>query len=429
MKIIIIIITLIISLVILRKKGVSRLLWLMGGILYIHDLQILSPFRVHIILIFSFIISIVREKGFMVEVRRYPFKWITLILLIIHLMVGFMDERISLLSGMSRAIMTFSSTYLCFFLGYLSIKRNEDFVFFIKEIVILLIPIIIWGFITGILQSNPYYNALTSSFGEDVGIWGDVQDRGYRVCSFLSNPIVYGAVMGMFCMFMFIFLQPQYQSTKYLLCICLMANVLMSNSRTGLVTMGLMVLLYIILVYGKNFFALLRITIVIILLLVVAYNMSGSLQSIFDSVIDLYKTGGEHTQGSDVDLKITQMTISVLYFYEKPWFGHGFDFFNEELVGFDDKLAGLEGYIYSLLIEQGLVMIIAVCLFAIMFIYYCLKNKKSFMYRNFTVATFVSFVFFICATGTYGNVFEYFALLLGVNIKMIQLHSSMIYRC
>ena len=108
MTIIIIIITLIISLVILRKKGVSRLLWLMGGILYIHDLQILSPFRVHIILIFSFIISIVREKGFMVEVRRYPFKWITLILLIIHLMVGFMDERISLLSGMSRAIMTFS---------------------------------------------------------------------------------------------------------------------------------------------------------------------------------------------------------------------------------------------------------------------------------------------------------------------------------
>ncbi len=428
MKIIIIIITLIISLVILRKKGVSRLLWLMGGVLYIHDFQIHPPFGIHIILIFSFIVSVLREKIFKIEVQKYPFKWVTLILLIIHIMIGLVDDRISLLSGMSRSIMRFSTTYLCFFLGYLSIKKDGDFIYFVNKLVVLLIPIIIWGFITGILQSNPYYDAITSSFGNNVGIWSEVQDRGYRVCSFFSNPIVYGAVMGMFCMFMFIFLQPQYQSTKYLLCACLLINVLMANSRTGLVSTGLLVLLYIILVYGRNVFALLRITIVMTLLLVLAYNMSGSLQSIFDSIIDLYKTGGEHTQGSDVDLKITQMTISLLYFYEKPWFGHGFGFFDEELIGHDKKLAGLEGYIYNLLIEQGVFMIIAVCLFAVWFIYYCLKNKSSFMYRNFTVATFVSFVFFICATGTYGNVFEYFALLLGVNIKMIQLHSSMIYR-
>ena len=154
------------------------------------------------------------------------------------------------------------------------------------------------------------------------------------------------------------------------------------------------------------------------------YNVE-SIASMIDSVVNLWTTGGNNTSGSNMDLKSEQLAVSLVYFQEAPIWGHGIDYFKNYIqvrYGTLSGLAGLEGYGYRMLVELGIVMIIAFIVFVIDFICVIIcQKRKSPLLSSIILGQFIAFIFFLMATGDYGKVFEYAFILIGINLKYLLL--------
>ena len=155
------------------------------------------------------------------------------------------------------------------------------------------------------------------------------------------------------------------------------------------------------------------------------YNQFGFIRPMMDSAIDLVTTGGVNTQGSTTDLKVQQWEVSLLSFYDAPFFGHGLSYFNEVMGNKDSfvynpLIAGMEGYQYKLLIEQGGFMIIAVIIFYIQLLAIFFKKRIYSQTISYTgIACTISFLFFICATGVYGSAFLHFGIYIGILLRCV----------
>lgn len=426
MKIVILFCIILISWNIIKNTGLKRFLWLMGGVLFIPSIVgVIASFSAHSIFIISYIVSQFRYKKIKKNIEDYPFKNISLIILIICMLIGLFDDRIPMISKFSRGLIEFITTYLCMFVGYTSINKKDDLEKILNGLVSILFIISIYGLISAVSKSNPIYDMFSIIYTNEVGIWSHVQDRGYRVCSFMDNSIVYGAVMGFFSLFISLYWHPQKKYTKYILLILLLLNVIVANSRTGLVSTALLFALYYLIRYGISFLTI-KYIVASIFVCALLYNIPF-FQSILNSGIDLVLTGGENTHGgSNMELKEGQLEASLFYFHKAPYFGNGFAYFNEVLGNkdsfyYDPALFGLEGYGYKLLVEDGIFMMIAVTFFFLSLLIFCLKNRSRFpTSSSFVIASTSSFLFFIFATGTYGSVFIFYFLILGLILKYMR---------
>ena len=354
--------------------------------------------------------------------KIYPFKNISILIFIVLLLTGLLDERIPLSSRITRPTTEFILTYITFFIGFCSINNINELKYILNRLIRILLILCTYGIFTFILQNNPLYDIVSSSFsGSNVaGIWSNIQSRGYRVCSFLSNPIVYGGFSGM----MFIIINSLYQNSKnnllkYTLLLLILANVFIANSRTGIFStlFGLIIFYFLKNKLSYKNFLLLFATIFCAIIL---YNTLDFIKPIFDSVIDLVITGGINTGGSNIELKETQWKTSILYFYDAPFFGNGFSYFheiigNKDSSSFNNDIAGMEGYQYKLLIENGLFMIIAVIIFYTRIIMFFYKNKSIFGYLGLSCT--LLFLFFINSAGTYGSAFLHFGIYIGLILR------------
>ena len=111
--------------------------------------------------------------------------------------------------------------------------------------------------------------------------------------------------------------------------------------------------------------------------------------------------------------------------WRHPYFGSGFNYFREVIVLKDaaasEALAGLEGYGYKLLVEEGIFMIIAVSWLFLSILWYFLKRLSVKQYSSMGVAWTLSFLFFIISTGTYGGVFTICMIFIGMLLKYVQI--------
>lgn len=301
MKYLFILICLFIGLLILKSKGINRLTWLIIGILFTYNDIVItntSYITAHQLYLILYAGSLIIHKEMQAEFKNFPFKKITFIILIILCCIGFLDLRISPISKIARIFNNFLG-YFTLFIGFSAIKNLNEWNIIQKKSRIYFLFIGIFGLLTWTWQQNPYYDLVTSIFKIDneVGIWSEVQDRGYRVVATIGNPIVYGFLMGtMLLHFLKVFQDKK--NTFYILCgFVLSSNLILANSRTSIVALGLCVLLFLLLTYKLSIKFLTYIiggTICIIGI----YICIPTIQPILDSVIDIALTGGEKTVGS-----------------------------------------------------------------------------------------------------------------------------------
>ena len=410
---------------IIETNGVQRTLWLIGSILFISDSIVLwGPFNSHFAFVFSFFISLFFHHEFKTCYKGYPLRKISIAIFIIYLLIGLVDTRIPIISRFSRPVTGFFSTYMAFFIGFCCVKNYNDLHVIFRDLVKMLVFVCAYGLYTFVIQSNPIYNLISNSFSGDLGIWANVQERGYRVCSFFSNPIVFGSVMGIYSLIILNLWRTKDKIFKSVVLTLLLLCVLIANSRTSIFTTLVAYILYFLLknkLSYKNF--LVAFSAVIIFLIM--YNQFAFIRPMINSAIDLVMTGGVNTQGSTTDLKVQQWEISLLSFYDTPFFGHGLSYFNEVMGNkdsyiYDPLIAGMEGYQYKLLIEQGGFMIIAVIMFYIQLFTLFLKkriNSRTISYVG--IASTFSFLFFICATGIYGSAFLHFGIYIGILLRCV----------
>ena len=326
--------------------------------------------------------------------------------------------------------MNFTSTVLCLFVGYSSLNSLKDWNIIQRKCLPIFALMACYGLFTWVIQYNPLYEIVNTSF-EKTEMWAEVQDRGYRVFSSMNNPIAYGAVMGMVTLYLTAGLNSLKTKIVYGILLLVLLNVLFSYSRSAIVGLILGFLVFIFLKYRITV-KLLGIILGCVCLTFIAYLNIPSIQSVVDLLIDIALTGGQSASGSNIELKDIQLETSLLYFSKSPFLGNGFRFFQEELlsgniVSYDGSLAGLEGYLFVMLVENGIFMIVAICIFFIQLLCFVLKRIRYGTVAYLGVAWIVYFLFFIYITGIYGNVFLYYMTFIGLIIKYLQLYDVLYF--
>ena len=419
MSILILAFVFVISLAIVTTKGNRRLLLLLCGLFFTYDCVRVcrSPdISAYTTMILCFPLSLWKHGELKANWKTYPLRWVTIAISIVVFLVGLLDNRLNFVSSFSRPFKDICESYLCFFIGYASIKSLSDWEKSQEYLWNIFTFVGIWGLITFVLQNNPWYDYVTSMYGNEVGIWSEVQTRGYRVSSFLSNPIVYGFVVGV------ILINRTVEKIKGVY--WAVALLFVANSRTSYAAVAIAFVIMYVLRYRfsvKAAFAMF----VLFGLSTVAYFNIEPFKNMIDLMSDLVLTGGANAGGSTTELKELQWVASMYYYVQAPWFGNGLAYFGEVIMegggGMSEDLAGMEGYVYKLLIEYGGVMIAAVLAFWSRTLWMYARYKKvNAPLSIVSISIVLSFLFFICATGTYGSVFVYTSIILGMNLKCLQ---------
>lgn len=380
----------------------------------------------HVLFPIAYLISMQMKGELKNEFRTFPFRKISIAIFIIYVLICVFNDPISIVNTVIKPVRYFISTYLNLFIGYCLLKQRCSWVSLSKTLLIIFSIYAIYGIYTFAMQGNPYYDFVVSVYGEGGvdGMWSGIQDRGYRVNSFLSNPIAYGLVMALATMGLWAY-HLRIRNKMAIILLCLIAfNVVLSNSRSSFSAFALGVIIYVILYYGVSRRMIIAILGGCVVVGILYYNVEN-VASMIDSVADIWQTGGDSTEGSNMELKNEQLAVSLLYFQESPIWGHGIGYFRDviqERYGTQSGLAGLEGYEYRLLVELGLVMIIAFIIFILKFMRIVIRYKiYDSLLSSITLGQFVAFVFFLMATGDYGNIFQYAFILIGINLKFLLL--------
>lgn len=425
MKTLFILILFVVMLMIIISKDTKRLVWLMAGIFFLNDTISIQPFNSYTLLLTAAFCSFALHGELKRTWKEFPFKWVLLVILVIHILVVQFDERyFPPLTYMSRIFNNFVPRFLALFVGYAIITSTNVWRKSAKHLAWIFLIMCIYGFITFALQGNPYDDMLHMAFGGEEGIWANVQERGYRVFSTLNNPIVYGYVMFLAASYLYLQKKVLSKNVYYALLLLTVLNAFLANSRTGLVAGALLTAIYALIEYRFSV-RILGFAASIVIVTLVLYQFVPFVQNAADSVLDIVFTGGENTSGSNVELKENQWETSLLFFYLHPYFGNGFNYFHETISQQYDTaeigLFGLEGYEYKLLVEEGLFMIIAVIWLFVSLIVFFFKRLEVKRFSSMGIAWIISFLFFINGTGTYGGIFTIGMLFIGMLLKYVQI--------
>lgn len=153
------------------------------------------------------------------------------------------------------------------------------------------------------------------------------------------------------------------------------------------------------------------------------YLIFPSIQGYVDLMLNLYEETG--AEGSTIEMRTLQFT-SVFGYIENDWLlGRGIGFFSKDLggnmMGRESGLKGLEGAILSILLERGLIGVVAWIVYYLSMIVFAIKRKRNDNYTSaFVVSAILAYVVFSNGTGDLGS--SYITLLMvGMGIKLLYL--------
>lgn len=410
----------------MAKKGHQRAVCLFVGLFILADYISIEPINAYALYMVAFIVSLGIHGEIKQEWNNFPFKRILILLLLLHVAVALHDSRINdnPIKMLSRVFNNFIPRYMALFVGYAALSRLGDWRKTAMPLFAIFAFMGMYGLFTWFLQSNPYYEMMNEAFKGKAGIWTEVQSRGYRVMSTLSNPIVYGFVMCMAGHFIFLWRKSMDVVAGAGLFSLVVLNAFLANSRTGIVAGVLLVLVFLLSKYRLSV-RMYRSIVICALVLSVSYFTIPPIQHVTDSVIDIAVSGGKQTQGSTVALKFDQWKAAGYFFAKSPFFGNGFHYFSELISGKDTSytggnLAGMEGYGYKLLVEEGLFMIIGAVVFFSGLCGYFFRRHYLGDYAHTGIAWTASFLAYLMFTGDYGGIFTIGMILIGMLLKFIQ---------
>lgn len=433
-KLPLILLTLFFSFQIIRHKGRNRLFWFIAGFLFCSNRIIIvtSPYiPSHRLLVFSLMISeLIRYRNFKHNWRKFPLKKSIIFVAIAYILIGLMDQRLSTFLKLYRPIYHTIETFFILFLAFASIENTKDLNWIIKRLTPLVIFIMLFGIFNFITKQNPYDQLISSAFSTESAFEvykTRVGDR-FRINSFADHPITYGYICAVLATF-YIFLPKRNHTIKRPLLIStvtlLIINLLFSNSRSPLLAFLLGVTLIITFVFNlKTKFKLMLLAIPLFIL---SYLTIPFINEKVDAITDVFLTGGENQEGSSMDMRYTQLAASYVLAMNNPIWGNGFAYIQEDLgwnsedKEYSSELRGFESYIFVLLIETGLIGIIAnLSIFLIVISYLFKKKRENKRLSAIAIALVFMFLTFILATGTL-NSWLISMTFIGILIKVLEL--------
>lgn len=402
---------------ILRSPGPKRLLWFFTGLLFFQDKIVLfetpTLMSFHRFLIFSLLFAeLIDFKEFYRQLKEFPLIKPLLIVLVGMVCIGIFDPRHPPLLNVYRITDQYIQRFFIIFLCYVNFKRSSDWKMIFDFFLIAAIISCMYGFYVFVTRSNPYDNYITVLYNSisEFDQYALDQAERFRVNSFVTHPIYYGYVLGLFLLLSFchVLHTNRLKIVHQFALVIIFLNLILTNSRTPLISTAAGFTAFIVIALTKK--AKIDIVVYGVFVCLLVYNVPFIQEKINNS-IDIFQTGGQKTNGSSIAMRTKQLTASIKEFKKGPFFGNGFYYIQENL-GFvnilknksDSDFQGFESYIYELLIEQGSVGILVNIIFFVSVGRFFLKKirvSKHFAGMGFSIL--IMFLVFIIGTGTLGS--------------------------
>jgi hypothetical protein len=441
-KIIFIVIAIFFAFNIISQKGIKKLPWFFAGILFFPPSVIIleSPyfdFQTFILFILLFV-TFINFKWFS-NFKSFPFKITLLFVLIAYLLIGLFDSRLNFFYSIYKPILLFFRFFSILFVVGFYVNNYKDIKYIYNKLLLFFSLFTIYGISNYITKRNEFYDFIVAGYG-GRNFANDNMLAGierFRVSSFSWHAIYYGFLLSMILMLIiFIFTAVKINKVQkvryFILFILLIINLFLTNSRSPIFAALLSISIYILFSFGT--LAKVKIFLIATITFGISYFYFPYVSNLItESTIGISTGSAKYENASSVSLRETQFAQSILIFNKNPIFGNGIDYITENL-GYssdenkrksDTNFFGFESYVYKLIIEQGIVGIVANLVLLISLFNWHLKlfSKVNFLKQKiiiFNIACLVGFIVFIVATGDLG-IFLFFMSFFSLNIKFLLL--------
>jgi len=261
------------------------------------------------------------------------------------------------------ATLRFISAYVFPVILWSRIQDKDDFIFLLKSMTIFALVMAGYILFEVAVGKNPYIETIIANKWVNGNVINYDEFRfGLKRCQgFLSTPAPSGLFFGLFSVVLYEVSSSLGAARKYLaLMVGLMGLcMLLSGTRSVIAASGVA---WIIVAKKEAFqarYLLFKLVLVLGLLAVIGPYLYDILDSFFNT---------EKVQGSNADMRMEQMMITLLYWANSPIWGNGSDFVWYFVKDVNADIAGAESVWFQLLIDMGLVGVIAylACVLSVM---------------------------------------------------------------
>lgn len=324
-------------------------------------------------------------KNLRSKLQGFPLKsyfWLTAI----SIAISFVISINPFTSNITKIVVVIAEQFMMPIMFYLMMCRHESFVKeFIYCLVIVLLLAGVYELVEYALGINPFFTYLMLNVDEDYLLGkfylGGERLGMLRVQSLFVSPnnLIYGAfIMSMVAVFN---LSHKYkEKIKFSLSLTFftLLLILLTNSRTVLIA-SVVILFPLFIPSRKNIKT-------IVVGLVIVLFAAPFLYKYVDNFTSSFSVSGKSDiEGSSVTMRSEQLAASFQIFWESPLIGHGYDatdYYIEE-KGWRDELRGGESIWFRLLIDRGLLGIIAY-----LFLFFEAARRCKFL-RNIYFSSFM----------------------------------------
>ena len=442
-KIIFYIIAGFLAIMIFRSPNEKKLYWVFISLLLFPRTIVFSktPFICFPVFILSvlYLDFLIHFKKTYKSFKQFPLRVPLLIFFFCLFLVSFFDTKLDFYLVLYKPFYFLLENFWPAFFAYCCIKTLKGVERTLDVVLSLLFICSVFGICNKIMDVNVYTAYISKIFDTiDFGnYYTTVKDTRFRISSFTWNPMYYGIVVALGILISIFYLTAfKLKRPKMIFCvvtlILLVINLFLVNSRAPVIS--LLAGLGVYYLFGLELNN--RLIVMAILcagFVVFTITFPGKFQLLTSSFRSL-SSGETDVKGSSLSMRVMQLKNSLRVFSTSPISGKGFDYIEKELgytgqFGQNNHVArhfgGFESYAFKLLIEQGLMGIIAnLVFFSALFAY--LFNMKERLnpigkkYVFFTISLLVCFLLFIFSSGDLYS-FSFFMLLLGINIGAINL--------
>lgn len=332
-------------------------------ILFPYDLVLCNSPQISYMVVISclFFLSFLRHKEYkriQIDKRIIFFLYL---LFILHICVGIFDSRLPLFTGIWKGGIRFIKMFYLIVIGMLSYEKNFNYLKFMKYITNLSILIGLYGLVTFATRIDPFAQLIhqVSGIESDFSI-----DGRTRICSFFFNSHDLGlnaSILALFCITTYQYWRNSSIRKKMICAIPLLfIMIVLSGSRSSLIAFAIGIAFFLLdFSRMKRMIALGSAFAVLIYLFLFHTEMGHNIQTIF-------KPG--ESEGSSIEMRLTQLAGSLYFFENNPVWGNGFDYFSEEINSLQEWkgiLFGAESFLFVLLIEYGSVLGISIIFYFI----------------------------------------------------------------
>lgn len=312
-------------------------------------------------------------------------------------------------------------------------KTKSDFSYFTRIVLVCFAIMLIYGGYCFLVGQNPYVATLSALFNKQDNneIFSHIERAGLigKIQSTTSHPMMWSVFLSLVLFASYSFWVEKKSYTYYVFVLLVVFNLFVCNVRTGIVASAIgMALLFTNFSFRSK---LISLTVIIaILLLSIDTSIFGSFQPYIDSII-YFNDPNKNVGGSSLDMRMLQFGGAVsLWDQGGLLFGNGFGWCANYYALYGDHpiLLGFESIIYVVLIENGVLGIIAYG-----FLFYSLFRINRNLYiqsENFHKVEFwlnnsliVTYIIYVIITGVFG--FSLFLILL--TLLFIKTRLAIIY--